>query len=249
MFTKEDNVVGINDFTDSGELYYKSLERHKPLSREEERDLLIKAQNGDIKSRNKILESNLRFVYSIAKKYRGRGVDISDLISAGNEGMIYALERFDINRNVKFFSYAVWKIRQNMQLLVKEYEDKDKVEIAIEEFANDDFIEDYQVTDYDEDVSNNKWDIEDADAIFLKNEDKEQKSLVVNALLKTLSEREKVVIKMFFGINEEEHNYSLEEISKTLQLSTERVRQIKLKAIQDMRCSVFDVEAADFLFN
>ena len=54
---------------------------------------------------------------------------------------------------------------------------------------------------------------------------------------------------MFYGINANERNYSLEEISKEMSLSTERVRQLKVKAIKDMRYNVFDMECADYIFN
>ena len=107
-----DREVGLNDFSDSVKTYYQELKRHKPLPRDVERELIVKAKAGDIEARNKILTANLRIVFNIAKKYRGHGVDLSDLISEGNDGMIKAIEKFDLSQNVKFFSYAVWWVRQ-----------------------------------------------------------------------------------------------------------------------------------------
>lgn len=248
MLFENDNVVGINDFTKSVEQYYSDLVngRHKPLSREEERVLIIKAQNGDTYARNKVIEANLRFVFNIAKKYRGRGVEIADLISVGNEGLMESLDNFDVNRKVKFISYAVWKIRQNMALLIKSRQDKWESEDSIDAMGR--VCKPYVSDEENEECYDNKWDIMDTDASYIKLEETEQKNRVVKQLLYSLDDREKTVIQMFYGINEKEQPYTLEEISKTLSLSTERVRQLKVKAIRDLRCNVFDLEDADFLF-
>jgi RNA polymerase primary sigma factor len=249
MLFENDNTVGINDFSRSVEQYYSNLEnkRHKPLSKEEERVLVIKAQNGDINARNKVIESNLRFVFNVAKKYRGRGVEIADLISVGNEGLIESLENFDLNRKVKFISYAVWKVRQNMSLLIKNRQNRWEKENSIDTLNGlpIPYVSDEENEECDD---NNKWDISDADTNYIKLEETEEKKKVVNKLLFNLDDREKTIIKMFYGINEKEQPYTLEEISKQLSISTERVRQLKVKAIRDMRCNVFDVEDANFLF-
>ena len=250
MFFQNDNNVGINDFSRSVEQYYHELSnsRRKPLSREEERIMIEKAQNGDITARNKVISSNLRFVFNIAKKYRGRGVDIEDLISVGNEGLIEALENFDLDRKVKFISYAVWKIRQNMSNLIEDTREREKFEVDADESTNN--VSSGRMYDEEnEDASDGAWDVCDTDPVFLNIEEREQKTSIVGVLLRGLEEREKKVIQMLYAINEEEKTYTLEEVGKELSLSTERVRQLKHKAINDMRYNVFDVDAADFMFS
>lgn len=92
--------------------YFKDINKYKPLDTEELNNLVIKAQKGDIKARNKVVNSNLKFVVTIAKQFQNRGIPLMDLISSGAEGLIKAVERFDVSRNVKFLSYAVWWIKQ-----------------------------------------------------------------------------------------------------------------------------------------
>lgn len=71
-----------------------------------------KAQNGDLEARDIVVRSNLRFVVTIAKQWQGRGVPLMDLISEGNNGLLYAIGKFDINRGTPFISYAVHWIKQ-----------------------------------------------------------------------------------------------------------------------------------------
>ena len=92
--------------------YNKELSKSHPLSAEEEATLTRRIKKGDLKARNRLIEANLRFVVSMALKYRGKGVSIEDLIGAGNLGLIVASERFDEKKGFKFISFAVWYIRQ-----------------------------------------------------------------------------------------------------------------------------------------
>lgn len=84
------------------------------LSFKEEKELAKKIKNGDKKSENKLIKSNLKFVITVAKQYQGHGLDLEDLVAFGNLGLIKAAKRFDENKGYKFISYAVWWIRQSI---------------------------------------------------------------------------------------------------------------------------------------
>lgn len=95
-------------------LYLKEINKIPLLSREEENELAAKAKEGDRQAKNKIVTSNLRFVVNVAKKYQNHGLDMTDLISEGNIGLLTAIEKFDVSKGYHFISYAVWWIRQSI---------------------------------------------------------------------------------------------------------------------------------------
>ena len=92
--------------------YLRALARIPRLTAEEEHAVAIKAAAGDQEAQRRLVEANLRFVVSYAKRYRGIGVPLLDLIHEGNLGLMEASRRFDPARNVKFITYAVWWVRQ-----------------------------------------------------------------------------------------------------------------------------------------
>jgi RNA polymerase primary sigma factor len=79
---------------------------------EEERSLARRAQQGDQSAAERLVTANLRFVISYVKKYQGHGLDLSELVAIGNEGLLKAVKKFDPDQGVKFISYAVWWVRQ-----------------------------------------------------------------------------------------------------------------------------------------
>ncbi|MGA1863008.1 RNA polymerase sigma factor RpoD/SigA [Deferribacter thermophilus] len=92
--------------------YLNRISQFKPLSREEEYELGKRIQKGDVKALEKLVLSNLKFVVSIANRYKNTGLPLADIINQGNLGLLEAAKRFDPDRGVKFISYAVWWIRQ-----------------------------------------------------------------------------------------------------------------------------------------
>ena len=92
--------------------YLKAIDKIPLLTYEEEYDLALNAKNGDKKARERLINSNLRFVVSVAKKFRGQGIPLEDLINEGNIGLMTAVDKFEPEKGYHFISYAVWWVRQ-----------------------------------------------------------------------------------------------------------------------------------------
>lgn len=92
--------------------YLKDIAKYKVLDSSEVAILISKAQAGDEKARETVITSNLRFVVTIAKQFQNRGIPLMDLISAGTEGLIKSVDKFDVTRGTVFLTYAGWWIKQ-----------------------------------------------------------------------------------------------------------------------------------------
>lgn len=103
--TKLDNSLAI---------YFKEIDSIPLMTREEEYELAVKAKQGDILARDRIVKANLRFVVSVAKKYQSSAFELNDLINEGNIGLMIAIDKFDPEKGYHFISYAVWWIRQTI---------------------------------------------------------------------------------------------------------------------------------------
>ena len=101
-------------------LYLKEIGSIPLLSLEEERALSLKAKEGSQAAKDAMIEHNLRLVVSVAKRHLGRGLDFNDLIQAGNEGLMKAVDRYDPERGYKFSTYAMWWIRQSIDRTIKD---------------------------------------------------------------------------------------------------------------------------------
>ena len=105
-----ENVDAFAD--DSVRLYLREIGKIPLLTPEEEAELAERIVKGDKKAKDKMVESNMRLVVSIAKRYGGRGLDFLDLIQEGNTGLLRAVEKFDPEKGFKFSTYATWWVRQ-----------------------------------------------------------------------------------------------------------------------------------------
>ena len=106
--------------TESLAIYLKEINNIPLLTPEEEKEYAILATKGDKKAKQKLIDSNLRFVVKIAKKYRNNGLSFSDLISEGNIGLMLAADKFDPEKGFRFISYAVWWIKQTILKAISE---------------------------------------------------------------------------------------------------------------------------------
>ena len=258
--------------------YLDEIGKYEPLKPKEEVRLakLVRSDDKDesLRALKKLTESNLRFVVSVAKKYQGQGLPLTDLINEGNLGLIKAAERFDETRGFKFISYAVWWIRQSiLQALAEnsrivrlplnrvgtiskvmkianqleqdierkpnEVEIAEKLEMKPEEVSYTIMISKRQNSldaPFRNGEKNSLIDIvedegqspPDNDLMFesLKNE--------IATALDTLTDREREIIRMYFGI-EREYPLTLNEIGEQFNVTRERIRQIKEKAIRRLR--------------
>lgn len=244
---------------DQGEIsnYLYDVRRFATLSREEETALIEKIKQGDEKSKELLIYSNLRFVISMAKQYQNQGLDISDLISEGNYGLIKAAERFDYDQTtVRFLSYAVWWVKQSILQSLHDNARTIRLPVNIINELNKQRRDAPREYNPDEDVKtmpllptvsqldkpldedgNSYHDIiedgnaERPDLIFA-----DDRLLLIERLkgiLSKLNESERYVITKYFGLDGDA--LTLQDISEDLELTKERVRQIKEKAIKKLR--------------
>lgn len=236
----------VNDFSTTVKTYYDELKKCKPITRAKEKELIIKAKNGDLKAQNEILEANLRFVFNVANRYKGNGACISDLISEGNMGLVKAIQKFDPDKNVKFISYAVWWIRNSIQEFIKKRQTIINIEKE-EDTLNAPVV--YNYANYDEEdefVSKKEVVLSDEEDEEKKELHKSQK-LIVDKILSKLSDRERYIIEQYYGIGcRKEKN--LEEIGNELGITKERVRQVKQVGLNKLRSEILLIEGADLIF-
>jgi len=113
---EKDSSDDYEDFSmDAIKLYLKDIQKTNLLTAEEERELARRIDNGDMAARDRMIESNLRLVVKIAKRYMNRGLPFLDLIEEGNLGLIKAVERFKLSKECRFSTYATWWIRQSIE--------------------------------------------------------------------------------------------------------------------------------------
>lgn len=259
----------INNDSISINLYFKDLNKFKTLSLEDEKKLFGELKKGNTELREKLINVNLRFVVSIAKQYQNRGILLPDLIEAGNIGLIEAVDQYRLDYNVRFASYAAYKIRKHILLeiyqhsnminvpynktatlariakITNAFEQREQREPTIEELAVlleipeenvKEIFNNAAVTIVPEtsigtngEVLNTFDTIDDEESI----KDPVLFDNVQIFLQQTLNETELAVINKLFGFHC--NSKSIEEIGKELQVTPERVRQIRNKAIIKLR--------------
>ena len=267
-------LAEIMDVDEPIKMYLREIGQIPLLTYEEEIALAQKVLENDEEAKQKLIESNLRLVVSIAKKHTNRGLKMLDLIQEGNMGLMKAVEKFEYEKGFKFSTYATWWIRQaitraiadqgrTIRIPVHMIETINKIkkesriilqetgkEATAEELAkkleipvdkvksilemNQDPIsletpvgseEDSELGDFvEDDKFLNPYDA--TTRVLLKEQ--------LDGVLKTLSEREEMVLRYRYGLDDGSPK-TLEEVGKIFNVTRERIRQIEVKALRKLR--------------
>jgi RNA polymerase primary sigma factor len=255
--------------TDEIQQYIKDIRKIPVISHEKQEEIFVLLKDKNTtktekeKLYNELVVGNLRFVISVAKMYQNQGMDIMDLISEGNIGLMKAAERFDPSSGFKFISYAVWWIKQSMMAslndnartiripsnLVQEAQKRKKEEISDEDqfyIQKDDqptatelpyCIGLYNEINEDGDTLIDMIPNKNADnpEAFINSPEEIKKK--VNLMLGVLDDREKIIIERYYGLTGVESN--LEDLGEEFGCTKERIRQLRDKAIKKLRNESF----------
>ncbi|HEY3284115.1 MAG TPA: RNA polymerase sigma factor RpoD/SigA [Armatimonadota bacterium] len=244
------------------------------LNKEQERALFRRLQSGDESAREVLVESNLRLVVSIAMRFVKPGLTLSDLVQEGNLGLLRAIEKFDLGRNVRFSTYATWWIKQAIvraiderwsavrvpahvrqemhrmrrasQSLVQSLgRDPTSEEVAeemgveesriltLEELARDPVSLDMTTTE-EEDVTLGDLIRDDSVEGAAEAVERVDRHSELERLLTSLTDRERAVLTMRFGLDGEGPS-TLKEVAGRFGVSKERARQIEVAAMDKLR--------------
>lgn len=223
----------VNDYEQSTNAYLKEIGNFKPLTKPVEMELWerLKVNPNDTIARDKLLTSNLKFVVNVASHYKGRGLSMSDLVAEGNVGLLKAYKKFDPTYDVKFISYSVHWIKQSILEAIEKRNGIHGDDLPTDyESQTDGVDEDYIEADNTPELYNKLAEAEgntEAERLM-------QQKIALSEVFKGLSERELFIIKSYFGL-ENGKQQTLEEIGEKLNLTKERVRQIKESGMKKMR--------------
>lgn len=219
-------------------VYQDLIDQHPVLSVEEERDLIFKAQRGDIKARDKLVFSNLRYVVKNAKNYLHRGFTKEDVIEEGIIGLIIAVEKFDLDKDVRFITYAkTWINKTSLDAI---YNTADMIRLPQNKVRS---MPKMKVSSLDAPVGKStdsnalRYEdlfVDDSCSPETNAEDNDMKNQVSYVLGK-LSQKERDVVRLHNGINSREESLSYTKIGERMGISKQAVRQIEEKAFRKIR--------------
>lgn len=209
--------------------YLNEIGHENLLSEEEEHELSARILRGDSRALNRLVEANLRFVVAIARQYQGKGLSMEDLVSEGNIGLMKAASRYDATRGLRFAGYAVVHIRRQIEKALKAESAEQRVEsrpggetrsvdAPLGAKSNMNLLS--VLVDVNAPMAD----------VRVYNSSVER---AVEYALTSLGERESQVVNAYFGIGQD--NLTMAEIAQDMGLKRERVRQIRDKALRQMR--------------
>lgn len=228
----------------------------EPLSIDEEKELFHLISQGNKKARDKLVEANMKFVISVAKEYSYANLSTSDLVAEGTIGLIRAIQSFDYTRGLKFITYAVWWIRAfitravneqgslvrlpaNQQLKLRQSLRKNKSgetlteEIKmLQQIADGNISLDKNLLNEDS-VQLNEILSDPTEETPQAMHEKENLHLFLNKLFRKLPPRENDVLRRLYGTSQSKDiSQNIREISETMGLSRERIRQLRDQGIK-----------------
>ena len=269
---------------------YQVNQSSKLLTKEEEYETAMASNEGDEKARQRMIQSNLRLVINIAKRYQHTSLPLVDIIQEGNTGLIHAVEKFDATKGFRFSTYAVWWIKNNIERFIMNQSRTIRVPIHIgkvykrilktareqeldlqsnhdvmilAEFLEMQYAQVNEVLSYyfneasldntivtDRDSSTALVDMLEDYSICKPNDELEDADTLcyLNEVLGHLSERDRKIIELRFGLGEEDP-LTLHVIGERLSMSRERIRQIINLSLQKIQPEILQntVKKQDYL--
>ena len=217
--------------------YLDEIGKEALLSDEEERALSKKILQGDQRAVGKLVEANLRFVVSIARQYKGKGVAMEDLVSEGNMGLMKAASKFDASKGTRFVNYAVGHVRQAIEKAIDQQaglyqlpKDAKAVDAARQQSMP---LSVDAPLGYRTNMSLLSVLVNQDAPLADERVHSEVIEGAVEYALSQLDARESQVINAYFGLNQEHE--TMAEIAEDMELKRERVRQIRDKAVRKLR--------------
>ena len=210
------------------ERYLADIGRERLLNMHDEAELARKSRAGDLAARRRLVSANLRFVVSVARGYRGRGVPLADLVNEGNLGLVRAADRFDPDRGVRFISYAhFWVRRAMIQAITRQDGPTPTGGPAPRPLSLDDVAPGRSCT-LAELLPDERAPEPGARVVRDRLRD------AIEASLSDLPPREREVLRRYFGLGFNGAQ-TLAEISGELDVSRERARQLKERGLSRLR--------------
>jgi RNA polymerase sporulation-specific sigma factor len=212
-----------------GRIYYlgSTDKLPEPLTREKEIKYLKLAKKGDLKSRDILIEHNLRLVVFLSKKYENTGFDLEDLVSIGTIGLIKGINTFDLNKNIKLATYASRCIDNEILMFLRKNK-KIKTEISFEDSLT-----------YDND--GNELHLEDVlgtdkDIVTKELETKMEKNILLSEINK-LHHRDREIMMLRYGLNNQEE-MTQKDVANKLGISQSYISRIEKKIIRRLKALV-----------